>query len=85
MCALRSNALDAALDSANRQYKIARRRHNGLLTAQATLLGMEALHRQGETEQADAYRMQGALDCWAYGSRSGLTLLARWQPEEGAD
>lgn len=81
VCALRAGALDQALDSAKRQKTVGRNRRNGILIAQASLLAMESLHRQGEVKNAEEYRLRGAQDCWALGSRGGLTLLARWTPE----
>lgn len=81
VCALRAGALDQALDSAKRQKTVGRNRRNGILIAQASLLAMESLHRQGNAKGAEEYRLRSAQDCWALGSRGGLTLLARWTPE----
>lgn len=84
-CLLWAGAPDAALELADAHLKIGRARRNGLVVANAAMLGVEAHRMNGDAAAADALRLEGGRLCWHMGARGALTLLARWSPpdEEG--
>ena len=58
---------------------------NGLLVAEAALLGMEAHLARDDQDALDDLRLHAGNLCWRMGATGGLSLLARWRPAEDED
>jgi len=82
VCHLRCGNLEEALSFGHAQIQTGRKRKNGILIAQGTLIASEALHFMGQQNALHELRHTMGRLCWDMGCRGALTLIARWSPED---
>ncbi|MEZ4318031.1 MAG: hypothetical protein R3F61_11025 [Myxococcota bacterium] len=75
---LSTGRLDEALASGRSQMALGARRRNGMVLANGTLLGVEALRLAGNADAAEALRVEGGQIAWRIGAPGALSLLARY-------
>lgn len=77
-CLLLGAQLEAAVELSRRQLEIGVSRRNGMLLANATLLGMEAHRLAGDDDALSELWTEGGQRAWGIGAPGALTVLARY-------
>jgi hypothetical protein len=73
---------ERALQIAEHHRLTAEPRRNGILYAEAALLGVESLRMLDRAEEAEALRIAAAKRLISWGARGPVSLLARWSPPD---